>query len=105
MQHCTVEMRSLPGAPDSLYDMDNPMLSPFPNDKLYTLSKLKEFCRWRFQIRQKLGETERVLQMAISNSTKMGETSPKGQKTLWEKEKLLVTINFSFSQGVFKRLV
>ena len=26
------------------------------------------------------------------------------QKTLWEKEKLLVTNNFFFSQGVFKRL-
>ena len=28
----------------------------------------------------------------------------KGQKTLWEKEKLLVTSNFSFSHSVFKRL-
>ena len=28
-----------------------------------------------------------------------------GQKTLWEREKLLVKSNFSFSQGVFKRLV
>ena len=27
------------------------------------------------------------------------------EKTLWEKEKLLVTSNFSFSYGVFKRLV
>ena len=26
-------------------------------------------------------------------------------KTLWEKEKLLVTSNFSFSHSVFKRLV
>ena len=35
---------------------------------------------------------------------KMAESSPKGQKTLWEKEKLLGTSNFSFSHSVFKRL-
>ena len=31
--------------------------------------------------------------------------SKKGRQTLWEKEKLLVTSNFSFSHCVFKRLV
>ena len=36
---------------------------------------------------------------------KIGESSPKGLKTLWEKEKLLVTSDFSFSHSVFKRLV
>ena len=35
----------------------------------------------------------------------MVESSPKGWKTLWEKEKLLVTGYFSFSHSVFKRLV
>ena len=35
----------------------------------------------------------------------MAESSPKGQKTLWEKEKLLVTSNLSFSHRVFKRFV
>ena len=35
----------------------------------------------------------------------MAEGSPKGWKTLWEKEKLLITSNFSFSCSVFKRLV
>ena len=35
----------------------------------------------------------------------MAESPPKGQKTMWEKEKLLVTSNFSFSHSVFKRLV
>ena len=35
----------------------------------------------------------------------MAESSPKGWKTLWEKEKLLVTSNFSFFHSVFKRLV
>ena len=34
----------------------------------------------------------------------MAERSQKGVKTLWEKEKLLVTSNFFFSHGVFKRL-
>ena len=35
----------------------------------------------------------------------MAESSPNRQKTLWKKEKLLVTSNFSFSHCVFKRLV
>ena len=35
----------------------------------------------------------------------MGESSLNGEKTLWEKEKLLVKSNSSFSYGVFKRLV
>ena len=35
----------------------------------------------------------------------MVERSPNGKKTLREKEKLLVTSNFSFSHSVFKRLV
>ena len=35
----------------------------------------------------------------------MKVNSPKGYKTLWEKEKLLVMSNFSFSHNVFKRLV
>ena len=35
----------------------------------------------------------------------MAESYPFGQKTLWEKEKLLVTSNFSFSHSIFKRLV
>ena len=36
---------------------------------------------------------------------KMEESYPNGWKTLREKEKLLVTSNFSFSHSVFKRLV
>ena len=35
----------------------------------------------------------------------MAEKFPNGYKTLREKEKLLVTSNFSFSHSVFKRLV
>ena len=35
----------------------------------------------------------------------MSESSPNRWKTLWEKEKLLLTSNFSFSHGVFKRLL
>ena len=34
----------------------------------------------------------------------MTKSCPKWYKTLWEKEKLLVTSNFSFSHSVFKRL-
>ena len=36
---------------------------------------------------------------------KMVESFPKAEKTLREKEKLLVTSNFSFSLSAFKRLV
>ena len=35
----------------------------------------------------------------------MEESSSDGWKTLWEKEKLLITSNFSFSHSVFKRHV
>ena len=35
----------------------------------------------------------------------MRKSSLKGLKTLWEKEKLLITSNFSFSLSVFKRLL
>ena len=35
----------------------------------------------------------------------MAESSPKWLTTLWEKEKLLVMSNFSFSHSVFKRPV
>ena len=35
----------------------------------------------------------------------MAESFLNGKKTLWEKEKLLVMSNFSFSHSVFRRLV
>ena len=35
----------------------------------------------------------------------MAESSQNGQKTLWKKDKLLVTSNFSFSRSVFKILL
>ena len=35
----------------------------------------------------------------------MAESYPNGWKTLWEKEKLLVTSNSSFSHSVFKMLI
>ena len=40
------------------------------------------------------------LQTTNSNLMKMAESSPKGLKTLWEKEKLLIVSNFSFSHSV-----
>ena len=36
---------------------------------------------------------------------KMAESFSRGYKTLWEKEKLLIMSNFSFSHSVFKRLL
>ena len=42
----------------------------------------------------------------ILNLMEMTESSPNGfKKKLWEKEKLLITNNFSISNSVFKRLV
>ena len=35
----------------------------------------------------------------------MAESYQNGYKTMWEKEKLFVTNNFSFSRSVFKRVV
>ena len=49
--------------------------------------------------------TDRVCrQTTISNLMKMVKSSEKGLKTVWEKETLLITVNFSFSHSVFKRL-
>ena len=60
-------------------------LSPFPNDKFWSLPNSK------------------TLQMTILNLMKIAESSPKEQITLWEKEKLLVTSNFSFSQRAYRQ--
>ena len=54
-------------------------------------------------------ENYKSLQTTILNLMKMAESSQISRKhcgkTLWEKEKLLVTSNFSFSHIVFKRPV
>ena len=62
-------------------------VNPFPKDKFKTLPN------WR------------TLQTTILKLMKMVESSLHGLKTLWEKEKLFVTINFSFFRRVFKRLL
>ena len=46
----------------------------------------------------------KCLQTTILDLMKMAESSPNGLKTHWEKEKLLVTSNFSFYHSVFKRV-
>ena len=35
----------------------------------------------------------------------MADSSPKGKKTLWKKDKSLITIRFSLSSSLFKRFV
>ena len=45
------------------------------------------------------------MQTTILNLMKMAESSQNQLKTLWEKEKLLITSNFSFPHIVFRRLV
>ena len=61
-------------------------LNPLPDDKFHS-SKLKEFADDNF----KFDENGRKLSKRVENTV--------------EKEKLLVTSNFSFSHSVFKRLV
>ena len=63
------------------------LVNPFPNDNFYTHPNCKS------------------LQKTILNLMNMAESSAKDYKTMWEKEKLLVTSHFSFSYSVFKRLV
>ena len=53
----------------------------------------------------RLFQIEKRFQTTILILMKMAESSPKEKKTLWEKEKLLVMSNVSFSHSVFKRLV
>ena len=61
--------------------------SPFSKRQILDSSKLKVFTGDNFKVDENNG------------------SSLKRYKTLWKKEKLLVTSNFSFSQGVFKRLL
>ena len=51
----------------------------------------------------RLFQTESVCRRQFQFFTIMAENSSNGWKTLWEKEKLLVMSNFSFSHSVFKR--
>ena len=53
----------------------------------------------------RLFHTERVCRRQFLSLMGMVESSPKGYKSLWEKEKLLNTSNFSFSCCVVKRLI
>ena len=53
----------------------------------------------------RLFQTEKLCRRQFQIFITIAESSPNGYKTLWEKEKLLVTSSFSFSHSVFKRLV
>ena len=77
-------------------------VTPLPTT---TLSGTLEVRRGTRLTNFRLFQTENILQTTISNLMKMAERSQNRSKTLWEKEKLLVTSNFSFSHSVFKRLV
>ena len=94
-------------------------MNPFPNNKIFHSVRFKistddkpNDAQMMISVtlsqmtNSRLFQTERIcLQMTISNLMKMAEISLNGLKTLWEKEKLLVSSNFSFSHCVFKRLV
>ena len=62
--------------------------SPFPKRQILDFSKLKDFADDNF------GCDENRKKVLL-----------KAKKHCWEKEKLLITSNFSFSCSVFKRLV
>ena len=53
----------------------------------------------------RLFQTKRLCRRQFQILITVAESSSKGYKTLWKKEKLLVTSNFSYSHSVFKRLV
>ena len=63
-------------------------INPSPDEPILDSSKLKEFADDNF----KFDENGRKFSKLV-------------EKTLWKKEKLLVTSNFSFSHSVFKSLV
>ena len=62
-------------------------IQPFPKPQILDSSRLYKFAYDNFKF------------------DKMSESSQIGERTLGEKEKLLVRSNFSFSRRVFKRLV
>ena len=62
---------------------------PFPKQQILSPNKLKGFADDNFEFNE--------------DGKKFSKKGKK--KTLWEKEKLLVTSNFSFSHSVFERLV
>ena len=66
-------------------------LNSFPNDKFYALPNSKSL--------------HTTISNLIKKKKKRQKGLQKGRKTLWEKEKLLVTSDFSFYHSVFKRLV
>ena len=77
---------------------------PITRRQIFDCSKLKEFAD------DNLKSDEKVIQMGKKHCGKRRNCSlqksyPNGWKILLEKEKLLVTSNFSFSNCVFKRLV
>ena len=63
------------------------MLKPFPKQQILDFSKLKEFADYKFEF----NENGRKFSKRVENTV--------------EKEKLLVTSNFSFSNSVFKRFI
>ena len=70
-------------------------INPFPNDNILDWSKLKKFADDNFKFDE---NGWKFFNPLPHNNTfwRLWETSL--LKTLWEKEKLLVTSNFSFSQ-------
>ena len=79
-------------------------INPFPNNKFYT-SKLKEIADDNF----KFDQDGKKFSKWVENTVGKGEIARSEQFLLFpqcfQKAKLLVTSNFSFSHSVFKRLL
>ena len=73
---------------ESFYSYTHTIYKPITRLQILDSSKLKKFADVNFKFDE--------------NGRKLSKWE---KKTLWEKEKLLVTSNFSFSHRVFKRLV
>ena len=79
-----------------------PMLSIWTSLKFCNLVRSKLYCKQRnFQ----LVETGSICRQQNKCDLKIKCCCWKGEKTLWEKEKILVTSIFSFSHNVFRRLL
>ena len=81
----------------------NPIINPRTTSNL--MKNGKKFTKFVENIVGKGEIPERVCRRQFQIWWKWQKVLQMGKKTLWEKEKLLITSNFSFSHSVFKRLV
>ena len=88
------------------YDNHEKMLSYSNKKKVWvSSSSIVQVLTLSQTTNSRLFQIETVCRRQFQIPWKWQNVPPKKYKTLWEKEKLLVTSNFSFSYSVFERLV